>query len=123
MSARRSYCGLCQHWHEPDRPCRTAEVPERDQWGETHDERQARIYKRDLAFFVYSEGHNRDGVPCSPSDRLHFNAGYDAGRTDYLPQSTDDLAQALFRTLHDSGVSFESATLIPKLVEAVRGAS
>lgn len=59
-------------------------MAERDEWGETPDERQARIYKRDLAWFVCSEGHARDGVPCTARDRLHFNDGYAAGRADYL---------------------------------------
>jgi hypothetical protein len=37
-----------------------------------------------------------------------------------LDPVADDLAQALFHTLHNAGVSFDSATLIPRLVAAVR---
>lgn len=60
-------------------------MPEqRDQWGETAEERHARILARDLAWMTYAEASARDGVPCTKRDRLLFNSGYAAGRADYL---------------------------------------
>lgn len=64
---------------------------QRDQWGETADERAARINARDLARMVYEEGGVRDGVGrLSGGERLAFDAGYAAGRADYLhPEPTN----------------------------------
>ncbi len=58
---------------------------QRDQWGETAEERQSRILARDLAWMTYAEACARDGVPRSERDHLIFNDGYAAGRADYLP--------------------------------------
>jgi len=58
---------------------------QRDQWGETAEERHARILARDLAWQAYAEGCARDGVPRDEGDHGVFNAGYAAGRSDYLP--------------------------------------
>lgn len=57
----------------------------REQWGETAEERHARILARDLAWMTYAEACARDGVPRSERDHLIFNDGYAAGRADYLP--------------------------------------
>lgn len=57
----------------------------RDQWGETEEERSDRILARDLARLTYFDERAKDGVPGRPSDDLAFNAGYAAGlsmRTD-----------------------------------------
>lgn len=56
----------------------------RDEWGETAEERQARILARDLAWMSYSEASARDGVPRSERDHVVFNDGYAAGRADYV---------------------------------------
>lgn len=58
---------------------------QRDQWGETPEERHARILARDLAWMTYAEACARDGVPRTEKDHGIFNAGYAAGRADYLP--------------------------------------
>jgi len=58
-------------------------MTDRDEWGETPEERHARILARDLAWLAVSEGHARDGVPCSPRDRLHFQEGWAACYAEY----------------------------------------
>ena len=62
----------------------------RDQWGETAEDRHARILKRDLAWLVVSEAHARDGVPCEPVDRLHFEAGWAACYAEYVRDPDSD---------------------------------
>lgn len=62
-----------------------AVAEQRDQWGETPEERHDRILARDLAWMTYAEACARDGIPRSERDHLIFNDGYAAGRADYLP--------------------------------------
>jgi hypothetical protein len=58
---------------------------ERDRWGETEDERTARILARDVALLVYEESMIRDGCgSLSGGEALAFKAGYHAGRADAL---------------------------------------
>ncbi|MEU4016196.1 hypothetical protein AB0E56_13135 [Microbacterium sp. NPDC028030] len=61
---------------------------QRDEWGETAEERHARILARDLAWMTYAEACARDGLPRSERDHLIFNDGYAAGRADYLPSAS-----------------------------------
>lgn len=70
-------------------------MPERDQWGETSEERHQRLLTRDLAWLTVSESHARDGVPCEPKDRLHFEAGWAACYAAYVsdPDHADGSAK------------------------------
>jgi len=63
-------------------------MSDRDQWGETAEERHARILARDLAWLAVSEGHDRDGVPCARRDRLHFEEGWAACYAEYHPNGS-----------------------------------
>ena len=65
---------------------------DRDQWGETAEERHERILARDIAWLVYSESHARDGVPCTPADHLHFDGGWAAAYAEFhqpTPRDSD----------------------------------
>lgn len=59
-------------------------MTERDQWGETPDERSDRILARDLARLTYFDQMAKNGVPGEPRDDLAFNAGYAIGRAHTL---------------------------------------
>lgn len=59
----------------------------RDEWGETAEERHDRILARDLAYLAFEEGRKRDGLTTTGPVLLAFNAGYAAGRADYLQTS------------------------------------
>lgn len=63
---------------------------DRDQWGETADERYRRIEMRTNALMRYQDERAASGVPLEPGDHLAFNAGYAAGRLDYLGSDAQD---------------------------------
>jgi hypothetical protein len=88
------------------------------------DERRSfRDVEAALSNLITEHERVTSGDTYAEHDAKHWHDRYVAGEEiDRLttPPTDDELAQALYRTLYDAGVSFESASLIPRLTATVR---